>query len=77
MNPCTQYYEKLKPADAPAAPAVDDSEPVEADLSKQMEAEVADLKDNKNRLFWYHKTNVNGLLYISMNESYGKTNSPN
>ncbi|KAK9852830.1 hypothetical protein WJX84_002433 [Apatococcus fuscideae] len=56
--------------DTAAAGAVADGKPL--DLSDAIANEVAELKEHSNDIFTFHKTNVNGLLYVSMAASADK-----
>ena len=59
-----QYYEQLKSTSESAAP----SNPEGAvDISNAIADEVAELKNPKGKLFSYHKVNVFGLIYITLN----------
>ena len=42
------------------------------DLSDAIANEVAELKERSNAIFTFHKTHVNGLLFISMAASAGQ-----
>lgn len=62
-NVLTEFYEKLSPGKG----ETDGAEPNGAtDIAAAIADEVAELKDKGNRLFVYHKTNINGLAYLSM-----------
>ncbi|CAL8467124.1 g6660 [Coccomyxa elongata] len=62
-NVLTEFYEKLSPGKGET-----DGAEVNAatDIAAAIADEVAELKDKGNRLFVYHKTNINGLAYLSM-----------
>ncbi len=63
-----QFYEKLSPGKG----ETDGAEVNGAtDIAAAIADEVAELKDKGNRLFVYHKTNINGLAYLSMKADAG------
>ncbi|KAK9824300.1 hypothetical protein WJX72_009265 [[Myrmecia] bisecta] len=66
LSVLNEYYEKA----CPAKPA-SSSKPGGGDLSNELEAEIQQLKTEKDHLFNFHKTNVNGLIYISMKTAEG------
>lgn len=59
-----QYYEQLKAGSTPAAQPGSASS---VDISNAIADEVADLKNPMGKLFSYHKVNVYGLIYITLN----------
>lgn len=42
------------------------------DLSDAIASEAAELREHSNEIFTFHKTHVNGLLYVSMAASAGE-----
>ncbi|KAL3154495.1 hypothetical protein ABBQ32_013957 [Trebouxia sp. C0010 RCD-2024] len=57
----TEYYDKLKGTEQPAAP---DTSSKPADISSAIADEVAELQNPKGQLFVHHKVNVFGLIFI-------------
>ena len=69
----TQFYEKLSPGKGETDGAEADGA---TDIAAAIADEVAELKDKGNRLFVYHKTNINGLAYLSMKADAGQIPKP-
>ena len=63
-----QFYDKLRPGKGETSEAAGGDA---TDIAAAIADEVAQLKDQGNRLFVYHKTNVNGLAYLSMKADAG------
>jgi hypothetical protein len=63
---CLQFYERLHPESANPAEA-----PIK-DIAAAIADEVAGLKDTEAQLFTYNKTNIHGLVYLTMKEDAGK-----
>lgn len=63
-----QFYEKLCPGKGETNEAAGSDA---TDIAAAIADEVAGLKDQSNRIFVYHKTNVNGLIYLSMRADAG------
>ena len=61
-----QYYEAAR---GPSEPPVADKQ--DADISELIAQEVAELTKPENRIFTYHKVNVAGLIYLSMQSGLG------
>lgn len=68
-----QFYEKLSPGKGETEGAADSAP---TDIATAIADEVAELKDKDKRVFVYHKTNVNGLVYLSMKSDAGPVSQP-
>lgn len=60
-----QFYEKLHPNTA--APLIASAK----DIAAAIADEVADLKTGDSQLFTYHKTNIHGMIYLTMRDDAG------
>ena len=61
-----QYLE-----DTSASEPGQDHQASTSDFSKLIEDEVSHIKDKKGNMFEWHKTNVHGLVYISLTSAAG------
>ncbi len=61
-----QYVESTVPAAAAAKPAAG------SDISALIADEVADLKSDDNKPLSWHKTNISGMLYVSLSRTSGE-----
>lgn len=63
---CAQYLDKLT-----AGLPKQEHSSTSKDFSRLIQDEVSDLKAKKGKLFEWHKTNINGLLYLSLTSEAG------